>query len=118
VDDEPSTRRVACGILSDLGYRVLEAGSADAAIGVLESESWVDLLFTDVVMPGAMNGLELGRWALRHRPEVKVLLTSGFPQPTSGKEAAEGDNLPFLKKPYSTDKLQAAVESLLRAEGS
>ncbi len=118
VDDEPSTRRLACGILSDLGYRVLEAGSADAAIGVLESESWVDLLFTDVVMPGAMNGLELGRWALRHRPDLEVLLTSGFPQPMSGKEAAEGDALPFLKKPYSKQQLQEAVETLFHAEVS
>lgn len=113
VDDEPSTRRLACGILSDLGYRVLEAGSADAAIGVLESETWVDLLFTDVVMPGAMNGLELGRWALRHRPEVKVLLTSGFPQQVSGKEARDGDGLPFLKKPYSEQELDEAVRALL-----
>jgi DNA-binding NtrC family response regulator len=64
-------------------------------------------------MPGAMNGLELGRWALRHRPEVKVLLTSGFAQLQPGNEATAGDAPPFLKKPYSKEELDEAVRALL-----
>jgi CheY-like chemotaxis protein len=115
VDDEQRTRRLASRTLSELGYRVLEADNAAAAVQVLEDTPAVDLLFTDIVMPGAMDGRDLGHWARRHRPEVKVLLTSGFPQPTPGENDAGGDALPFLKKPYSNEELREAVRPLLRS---
>jgi len=115
VDDERRTRRLARRALSEIGCDVIEADNATAAIGILEKDDSVDLLFTDIVMPGEMNGHELGRWVREHRPGLKVLLTSGFPQAAPGEGAAQDDVQPLLRKPYSREALQAAVESLLRA---
>ena len=116
VDDEQRTRRLARRILSELGYRVLEAENAVAAIRLLEKGVSVDLLFTDVVMPGELDGRELGYWARQHRPGLRVLLTSGFAQRSPGEEVSGGEILPFLKKPYSEEQLQEAIQTLLCAQ--
>ena len=119
VDDERRMRRLARRTLSELGYQVLEAESAAAAADLLEKDVSVDLLFTDVVMPGGeVDGRNLGQWARRERPGLKVLLTSGFPR-TVWEDGATGDEvLPFLRKPYSKEELQEAVQALLRTEVS
>lgn len=65
--------------MSELGCQVLEAENAAAATRMLEQGVGVDLLFTDVVMPGEPDGRDLGEWARRHRPGLRVLLTSGYP---------------------------------------
>ena len=117
VDDERRLRRLARRTLSDLGYQVLEAETATAATRLLEQDVSVDLLFTDVVMPGELDGRALGQWARRQRPGLKVLLTSGFPQPAPDEQAG-GDTLPFLGKPYSKEQLRDAVQTLLYAKAS
>ena len=119
VDDERRMRRLARRTLSELGCQVLEAESAAAAADLLEKDVSVDLLFTDVVMPGGeIDGRNLGQWARRERPGLKVLLTSGFPRAV-WEDGATGDEwLPFLKKPYSKEELQEAVQALLRTEAS
>jgi len=113
VDDERRMRRVASRILSELGYRVLEAENAADAARLLENDDSVSLLFTDVVMPGEIDGRSLGQWARRGCPELKVLLTSGFPEQLPEEAAPGGEVLPLLKKPYSKQQLQEAVETLL-----
>jgi DNA-binding NtrC family response regulator len=65
--------------LTRWGYRVLEAEHAEAGLAILADKGRVDLLFTDFVMPGPMNGIDLAHQAQRLRPDLKVLLTSGFP---------------------------------------
>lgn len=115
-EDDERTRRFAARTLSALGYRVLEAEDVAAAARILEQDVGVDLLFTDVVMPGEGNGLELGYWARQHCPGMPVLLTSGFAQQDHGEAAPSGEPLPFLKKPYSKEGLEEAVRSLLRTE--
>jgi PAS domain S-box-containing protein len=109
VEDDPRTRRLAARILSELGYRVLAADNAMAAIRILETDAGIiDLLFSDVVMPGAMDGRALGYWARRHHPALKVLLTSGFPE-----QVSDDLSLPLLEKPYSQEQLQEAIRTLL-----
>ncbi len=108
-EDEWRTRRLARRTLSELGYRVLEAKNAAAAVRVLEQDDKVDLLFADVVMPGELSGRDLGHWVREHLPGVRVLLTSGHAQHD------DGEPLPFLKKPYSKDQLEEAVQALLVA---
>jgi CheY-like chemotaxis protein len=118
VDDERRMRRVASRFLSELGYRVLEAENAADAARLLEKDDSVALLFTDVVMPGEIDGRTLGQWARLQRPGLKVLLTSGFPEQLPEAAVPASEVLPFLKKPYSKQQLQEAVETLLDTEVS
>ena len=116
VDDERRMRRLARRTLSELGYQVLEAESPAAAARLLEQDVSVDLLFTDVVMPGEIDGRTLGQWAQQERPGFKVLLTSGFPQPADAEATLGAEPLPLLQKPYSKAQLKEALETLLDPE--
>jgi PAS domain S-box-containing protein len=113
VEDNDGLRRVALRQLSALGYRVKEAGNAKAALATLEAGP-VDLLFSDVVMPGGIDGFELAREVLERWPGIRVLLTSGFP---GGKVNNEFGPLPqavrLLDKPYRAAALAEAVRDAL-----
>jgi CheY-like chemotaxis protein len=113
VEDEARVRKLAGRSLTSLGYKVLEAENAAVAVQLLEGEPEVDLLFTDLVMPGDMDGRALARWVLEHRPEVKVLLTTGF-QDEVRASRADDQPLPLLAKPYTKDQLQQAIGDVLR----
>ncbi len=115
VEDEQRTRRTAVRTLSELGYEVIEADNADGAARLLEQDTHIDLLFTDLVMPGELDGLKLGLWAQSRRPGLKVLLTSGFARDWASEEGAGGDQPPFLQKPYTDEQLRDAVQRLLYA---
>lgn len=112
VEDEEAVRRTAVNALRELGYHVLEAGNAAAALDALERSARVDMLFTDVIMPGSANGHELAREALQRRPGLKVLLTSAYDGDTLGSaiEHAPGQ---FLRKPYRDFELARAVHEAL-----
>ena len=81
VDDDVFERMGASYMFSDAGYRVLEAGSADEALQLLESTADVGLLFTDVSMPGSMSGSDLARHVAERWPSVGIILASGRPRP-------------------------------------
>jgi PAS domain S-box-containing protein len=116
VEDNTAVRRVVTRQLAALGYRILEAADADAALKLLKTER-VDLLFTDIVMPGSMNGAELARRAIAARPGLKVLFTSGFPGGV-GDEPWRPDGARLLNKPYRREELVRAVhEALVREPG-
>jgi signal transduction histidine kinase/CheY-like chemotaxis protein len=114
VDDNLDVRRAVVVQLEALGYQVMEADGALTALKVLGSGQRIDLLFTDVVMPGGMNGKELANKARAMRPGLKVLFTSGFPGAPSGNaaELRAGDAL--LNKPYRREQLVAALHQVLR----
>ena len=78
VEDDPDVREMIVGILSDLGYQTLVAANGPEALAILNRDRSVDLLFTDIVMPAGMSGTELAREASRLRPDLKVLLSSGY----------------------------------------
>ena len=106
VDDDVLERMGASYMFSDAGYQVLEAGSADAALRFFETNADIKLLFTDVSMPGALNGADLARQVAERWPRVGIIMTSGRPFP---------DHLPpsvrFHAKPYlPTDVLRDAEE--------
>ena len=77
VEDEEGVRRYSTDALRDLGYRVLEADSGEAALKIIDAEPDIAILFTDVVMPD-MNGRQLAEAALERRPALKVLFTTGY----------------------------------------
>jgi CheY-like chemotaxis protein len=114
VDDDAEIRATVVRQLKQLGYRVLEADSADAALKVLDDCKSIDLLFTDVVMPGGIDGRQLAMLARAKRPKLKVLLTSGFPA-TSGTGAHCECGADLLSKPYRTTDLAEAVRKVLAA---
>jgi len=112
VEDDIRVRRVAVNRLHAMGYEVIEAGSGAEALAVLEARSDIDLLFTDVVMPGGMLGGELAREVRRSRPDLKILFTSGYAEPgIAGKELAETGS--WLKKPYTAMQLAVRLRELL-----
>jgi two-component system NtrC family sensor kinase len=109
VEDEPDVRAVTVEGLRALGYRTLSAANADAALDILRCGSRIDLLFSDVVMPGARNGVQLAAEARRLHPGLKVLLTSGY---NTALGTTPGD-LPVLSKPYDSAALAAQVREIL-----
>jgi two-component system cell cycle sensor histidine kinase/response regulator CckA len=113
VEDQSRVRKLAKRSLSELGYRVLEAEDGATAMKVFEAQTAVDLLFSDIVMPGDMNGRTLARWALQRRPRVKVLLTTGFSEQEASKRSMANGDFPLLRKPYTEEKLARAVRAVL-----
>jgi CheY-like chemotaxis protein len=118
VEDEPLIQLITSEALNESGYRVLVAGDADEAIGILSRDNSVCLLFTDIVMPGALDGFGLADWAKSVRPDLKVLYTSGY---SWAAAQAHGGRVHghMLRKPYRSGELQRAVRSALceSAEG-
>ncbi|AXS41823.1 response regulator [Breoghania sp. L-A4] len=116
VEDNDAIRRVVVRQLIELGYQVLEAASGAAALDVL-TERKVDLLFTDIVMPGRIDGRELANLVTERWPSVKIVLTSGFPQVRNNAEGRAEDigNLRLLTKPYRRTDLERVIRQALRS---
>jgi PAS domain S-box-containing protein len=112
VEDDEALRGYTSEILTELGYRVLEAKDADEALQVLEKNS-VDLLFTDVVMPGGMSGRELADEALRRRPALKVLFTTGYTRNAIVHHGRLDADVELVGKPFTFADLSAKVRALL-----
>jgi len=81
VDDDVFERMGASDMFSDAGYRVLEAGNADEALQIFETNADIKLLFTDVSMPGSMSGSDLARYVAERWPSIGIIMTSGRPRP-------------------------------------
>jgi CheY-like chemotaxis protein len=112
VEDEARVRRITAARLRELGYRVLEAESGPAALQVLRDRPEIDLLFTDMVMPGGLTGAQLAAEAHRTRPDLPVLFTSGYAEPDVLKQAdAQSGN--WLRKPYKAADLARKLRSIL-----
>ena len=114
VEDDVRVRRVSTRRLKEMGYAVIEAESGSAALEVLARAEPIDLLFTDVVMPGGMTGLELARQARSLRPGLKILFTSGYASTAAMKDDVLTGNAAWLSKPYSNADLSAKLWELLR----
>ncbi|HEY0125412.1 MAG TPA: PAS domain S-box protein [Rhizobium sp.] len=112
VEDDARVRRVAVSRLLDAGYSVIEATNGTEALALCQENPDIALLFTDVVMPGGMAGDELAHKVRALRPEIKVLFTSGYAEPTiAGRELAEAGS--WLKKPYTARELAIRLRELL-----
>jgi signal transduction histidine kinase len=111
VEDSTGLRQILVRQLTTAGYRVLEAGDARVALETIASGTDIDLLLTDIVMPGGMNGHELARLAMLRRPDLKTLLTTGFSEVTNGHGGSGARNI--LRKPYRKDELLRYVREAL-----
>jgi CheY-like chemotaxis protein len=117
VEDDREVRSVAANQLMALGYRVVEAEDGKAALELLRQDQPIDLLFTDVVMPGGMTGPDLARDARGVRPTLKVLFTSGYAEAALRKNTAGvGEHGSLLNKPYRKEDLARKVREVLHCE--
>jgi PAS domain S-box-containing protein len=114
VEDDADVREMIVGILSDLGYRTLVATTGSEALAILNRGQSVDLLFTDIVMPEGMSGTELARRASHLRPDLKVLLSSGYTREANSARPARAE-FPFIAKPYRPTTLGKKLEEVLGA---
>jgi CheY-like chemotaxis protein len=105
VEDEPDVMEVAAELFRSIGYEVLTAGNGHDAIDILKRRSDIDVLFTDVMMPNGMSGIELAHFARKHCPDVKVILASGYPLPALKAQHGNLDDFAFMSKPYRLSEL-------------
>jgi len=115
VEDNAHVREFAKTQLQDLGYQVLESGTGKNALQILEKETNIDLLFTDVVMPGGMNGRELAMEACKLAPGLKVLFTSGYADKAIAHQGLLDQDVQLLNKPYTRLELAGRIRSVLDA---
>jgi CheY-like chemotaxis protein len=111
VEDDVEVASLVEQMLRGIGYEVVHAASASAALGALANGRNVDLIFSDVMMPGGTNGIQLASEVRKRRPDLPILLTSGFTEAVSGQAQAMG--IPVLRKPYGVNDLRAAIEHQL-----
>jgi len=111
VEDNDQVRNLGVSALENLGYRVLEASDGRSALAILDTAeaSRVDLLFTDVVLPGGMSGPELAAAATARRPGMSVLFTSGYTRNAMAQGSALAPDVRVLKKPYALQQLARAI---------
>lgn len=114
VEDELMVRMPIVEYLRDCGYHVLEAGDANEAIAATDADAPVNLVFTDVRMPGKMDGFALADWFRSHHPEVPVLLTSGY-SGGRGLPAGSPRGNDFIEKPYSQKQVERRIAALLHS---
>ena len=113
VEDEPRVRRYTCRTFRSFGFNVLEAEDAHRAMKMLEThQKEIDLLFTDIILPGNTNGRDLAQNAVEKYPGLDVILTSGFDKVDVGSETPETHKLPIMKKPFSKEDLSIMLSNI------
>ena len=112
VEDDLEVQETVGILLDQLGYRVLSVQSADGALQLLASGEPVDLVFTDIIMPGELDGMALARQVKKEYPDIAVLLTSGYAKAVNTLDA----NFPILRKPYQLATLARAIRDVLDIE--
>ncbi|EJZ58585.1 hypothetical protein I1A_002916 [Pseudomonas fluorescens R124] len=112
VEDDPAVRMLVLDLLKELGYLAHEAADASAALPLLESELRVDLLVTDVGLPG-MNGRQLAEIARQHRPGLKVLFMTGYAQKAAERQGFLEDGMDMVAKPFSIEVLANKIREMI-----
>ena len=115
VDDHPGVLEGTPDQLANLGYRVVSATTTTEALALLERDGSIDLLFTDVVMPGQLAGRALAAKALEIRPQLKVLFVSGYYEGSLVEKEQLGTDVQFLAKPYRKKELAQKIQEVLNS---
>ena len=115
VDDETDLLDVADAFLAELGYTVIRAVDGPSALAAVEKAGRIDLMVTDIIMPGEMNGIELARKVRELRPSIKVIYTSGFPAETLAERSGKLEDGPLLHKPYQRTEFAEIVRRSVSA---
>jgi CheY-like chemotaxis protein len=118
VEDDERVRRLTITRLKQIGYQVLDADDGPKALEILAQGHAVDLVFTDLIMPGGMSGHEVAARARELRPGIKVLLTSGYAEELVRGDALNREPLKVLRKPYHQAELVAVLREVLATDAS
>jgi DNA-binding response OmpR family regulator len=113
VDDEPTVRSFVSEVLSDRGYRVIEAGDGQEGLAILRSEATIDLLLTDVGLPGGMNGRQLADAGRVLRPSLQTLFITGYAEHALVGDGALEPGMHVMTKPFEMDVLAARIAALV-----
>ncbi len=113
VEDDADARSTLAAMVTELGYRVLEAENGRSALPLLERNRPVDILLSDVIMPGGMNGVDLAKAARKRRPDLKVLFVSGYDRTAIAQATKYDDSLRLLNKPFSLTDLSRELQALI-----
>jgi CheY-like chemotaxis protein len=112
VEDEVLVRMSVGSYLRECGYHVIEAKTADEALTVLETNTAIDIVFSDIQMPGTMDGFALAQWLQRERPAIRVLLTSGVVKAAEVANDLCAEEPSLLPKPYDHAELLHRIKTL------
>jgi len=115
VEDEPAVRMIVVDVLSDLGYAVLQADNGQSGLTILESGAHINLLLTDVGLPGGMNGRQLADVARQRRPDLKVLFVTGYAESTAVGGGRMERGMELMTKPFAVAALAAKVQSIIKS---
>ena len=113
VEDDPAVRVLVSAVLKELGYAFVEAGDADSAVPIIESDQRIDLLISDVGLPG-MNGRQLAEIGRQIRPELKVLFITGYAEHAAVRGGFLDPGMQLITKPFTFDLLTAKVREMIR----
>ncbi|WP_253717945.1 PAS domain-containing sensor histidine kinase [Sphingomonas sp. AP4-R1] len=117
VDDEPAVRMLVTDVLEELGYTAIEAADGAAGLRVLESNARVDLLVSDVGLPGGMNGRQMADAARVHRPDLKVLFITGYAENAAVGNGLLAPGMHVMTKPFAMEALATRIRKLLEPAG-
>jgi PAS domain S-box-containing protein len=113
VDDEPTVRMLVAEVLEELGYAAIEAADGAAGLKVLQSDMRVDLLITDVGLPGGMNGRQLADAARVGRPDLKVLFITGYAETAATDRGGLGSGMQVITKPFAMESLAGRIKTII-----
>ena len=113
VEDEPAVRLVMADVLADNGYEVLEADTGEKALRQIRSAARIDLLLSDVGLPGGMNGRQLADAARDYRPDLKVLFVTGYDEQAALGSGQMSDGMAILTKPFNIASFSTKVQDLM-----
>jgi CheY-like chemotaxis protein len=113
VDDEPTVRMLIGDTLTELGYQAIEAADAASGLKVLESDVQIDLLITDVGLPGGMNGKQMADAVRARRPRLKVLFITGYAENAAIYNGRLEPGMHVLSKPFLMDKLTSRIRAII-----
>jgi len=113
VDDEPTIRMLIGDTLSELGYQAIEVGDAASGLKVLDSDAEIDLVVTDVGLPGGMNGKQMADIARTKRPGLKVLFITGYAENAAVSNGHLEPGMQVMSKPFAMDQLAARIRSII-----
>ncbi|MEX0827410.1 MAG: response regulator, partial [Haliea sp.] len=114
VEDDSRIRDIACMSLMDAGFQVIVAENGHAGLDKFREHPEVDLVFSDIVMPGGMTGIDLANEILKQQPHKKVLLATGYTEKKLKDSVANNANILCISKPYDFNELPDLIDSLIR----